>query len=73
MVAMIERIAHHCFVHRWRTLLAWIALLAALVAGGGQLAGEFADGGRLAGTDSDRAYELLRAFPRDPARWRATT
>ncbi len=61
---MIERLALVSFRHRWRTLFAWIALLAAMIIGGSALSGEFADGGRIKGTDSDAAYELLnRSFP----------
>jgi putative drug exporter of the RND superfamily len=61
---MIERLALSSFRHRWRTLLAWIALVAAVIVGGSALAGDFANGGRMKGTDSDDAYELLgRSFP----------
>jgi uncharacterized membrane protein YdfJ with MMPL/SSD domain len=50
---MIERLALSSFRHRWRTLLAWIALVAAVIVGGSALAGDFANGGRMKGTDSD--------------------
>jgi putative drug exporter of the RND superfamily len=61
---MIERLALASFRRRWRTVFAWIALLAAVIVGSSAVAGDFANGGRMKGTDSDAAYELLgRAFP----------
>jgi RND superfamily putative drug exporter len=61
---MLARIATICFVHRWRVLLAWIALLVVAVTAGATLGGSWASSATLKGTDSQAAYNLLgRHFP----------
>ena len=58
---MLRRLADTCFRHRRLTLLSWILAVVAISFAASSAGGEFAQDGRLPGTDSDRAYQLLRA------------
>jgi len=61
---VLARLARRCYQRRRLVLLAWIGLLIVAVVGGGALKGAWSTTGRLPGTDSQRAYDLLKAdFP----------
>jgi RND superfamily putative drug exporter len=61
---VLARLARRCYHRRRLVILAWIAFLVVAVAGGGALKGKWSTTGRLPGTDSQQAYDLLKAeFP----------
>ena len=61
---MLARLARYCYQRRRLVVLAWIGLLVLAIAGGSALKGAWATSGRLPGTDSQSAYDLLKAeFP----------
>ena len=61
---MLARLARTSYHRRWRVVFAWIAVLVVAIVAGGTLKGEWATSGRLPGSDSQRAYDLLKAeFP----------
>ena len=61
---MLARLARFSY-HRRRVVVAgWVAFLVLAIIGGSALKGAWATSGRLPGTDSQRAYDLLKAeFP----------
>ena len=61
---MLARLARRCYHRRRLVLLAWIGLLIVAVVAGTAFKGTWATSGRLPGTDSQKAYDLLKAdFP----------
>jgi len=61
---VLARLARYCYQRRRLVVLAWIGLLILAIAGGSALKGAWATSGRLPGTDSQSAYDLLKAeFP----------
>ena len=61
---MLARIARTSYHRRRLVVAAWVAFLVLAVVGGSALKGAWATSGRLPGTDSQRAYDLLKAqFP----------
>src|SRR5262249_31491923 len=61
---MLARLSQYCFHHRKRVLAIWLVVLVAAIVGGGALAGATATNGSLPGTDSQHAFDLLKAsFP----------
>jgi RND superfamily putative drug exporter len=61
---VLARLARFSYQRRWLVLVSWIALLVVAIVAGGALKGEWSTSGRLPGTDSQAAYDLLKAeFP----------
>ena len=61
---MLARLARRCYHRRRLVLFAWIGLLILAIGAGSAFKGVWATNGRLPGTDSQKAYDLLKAdFP----------
>jgi RND superfamily putative drug exporter len=61
VLARLARVSYH---RRRLVVLAWVGLLILAIGGGAAFKGAWATSGRLPGTDSQRAYDLLKAeFP----------
>jgi RND superfamily putative drug exporter len=62
--AVLARLARACYHRRRFVVLGWIGLLIVAIVAGGALKGAWSTSGRLPGTDSQKAYDLLKAeFP----------
>jgi len=61
---VLKRIADVCYRHRWRVVLAWVAVLVVTSALGGSFGGKFSQTFTLPSTDSQKAFNLLdHKFP----------
>ncbi|MEA2484890.1 MAG: putative drug exporter of the superfamily [Actinomycetota bacterium] len=61
---MLERIARWSYLHRWRMVVIWVAVLIGINVIGGIAGAPYSMNFSLPGTDSQRAYDLLRnRFP----------
>ncbi len=61
---MLARLARTCYRHRRIVLVLWVVGFVLAIVGGPALKGESATSGRLPNTDSQAAYDTLKAdFP----------
>jgi RND superfamily putative drug exporter len=60
----LARVARHCSVHRWRTILAWVVVAAGIIVASATVGGTLVDEFSIPDSDAQRATDLLsERFP----------